>query len=46
MPADAVVKSESRAPGASRLGGLFAPGDKGCFSGMLFLFLAVLVLPS
>ena len=46
MPADVVVKSESRAPGVSRLGGLFAHGDKRWFSALMGLVLAVLVLPS
>ena len=45
MPADAVVKSETRAPAAGRLGGLFAHGDKRWFSALIGLVLAVLVLP-
>ena len=45
MPADAVVKSETRAPATGRLGGLFAHGDKRWFSALIGLVLAVLVLP-
>ena len=45
MPADAAVKSETRAPGASRLSGRFAHGDKRWFSVIIGLVLAVLVLP-